>query len=156
MSCTHLLLDVSHLNQNIYLTFFIGLITYRVALQHLFLGFTQQQWSNLSRGPIVTHVVILHIPLHLTKTQTLKLMKSVSFYKSHNYFAIQKLFLCLIKHHAMKKYRSAVLDLRYRWRRVVSFTSRPLYQRKISCPCLESNLGHPARRPSLCRLTYTI
>jgi hypothetical protein len=81
-----------------------------------------------------------------------------------------KLFLCLIKHYAMKTYGGVevqlpILDLGTVWRWVVRFTPRPPYPRdrriggwvdpragldaleKInSCPRRESKPGRPARR----------
>jgi hypothetical protein len=64
-----------------------------------------------------------------------------------------KLSLCLIKHHGMKTYCGSgciaprILDLGTRWRRVVSFTSRPLYPQRKSpwCP-LDTRLGGPQSR----------
>jgi hypothetical protein len=77
-----------------------------------------------------------------------------------------KLSRCLTKHHAIKEYWGSgdiaprIFDLGTRWRRVVSFTPRPLYphgnnlpypvgsraglnavvKRKIPSPCRDSNL----------------
>jgi hypothetical protein len=62
-------------------------------------------------------------------------------------------FLCLTKHHAMKTYWGSrgiaprILDLGSRWRRVVSFTPRPLYsQGKSPRYPLDRRLGGPQSR----------
>jgi hypothetical protein len=75
-------------------------------------------------------------------------------YFMSNFFCVIKVkSLCLTKHHAMKTYRGGrgiatrSLDLGTRWRRVVSFTSRPFYpQRKSPWYPLDMRLSWPQSR----------
>jgi hypothetical protein len=121
-------------------------------------GITKKTWSSF---PPVAHTVFNFIRILLRKRRysmasILLLIRLVpnSFPGSQPCKGKKaKLSLCLIKHHAMNRYRVAevynftILDPSNRWRWVVSFTLRPLYTRGNGPQHpLDRGLGGPQSR----------